>query len=173
MKLIFVFGLTLMLILTARGGTAANNGSIGGSTFTLTVNGAAAVTIDQSSGTSLLGSAVVGETQTYTFYFGDPANGRAASIVFFGIEPAAGTYEITPTDPVANPNGVSGLYIESTPSMRAFTATAGTLTLEGDRSGFSGSFEYTAVDGVTGDAGETVTITGTFSGLPLTETAAN
>jgi hypothetical protein len=81
-----------------------------------------------------------------------------------------GTYDINQGFVDENYDGsmATGNYIDSsTGNSQQFAATSGTLTLEATGTTFSGQYEFNAQD----DAGSTVTVSGTFTNLPLETTS--
>ncbi len=154
----------LLAVLTACGGSGGNGGSASGFQFTITGDIQATMNVTNAQASI---EPIVDEEEVLSLYFRENTDRIVAFILPPDVQ--AGEYELGLTA------DVEGNYTDSTgDTTRFFAPTGGTLTLTQVGESFSGSFEFTAADAMVfdGDA-PTVTISGSFSNVPLRESSAS
>lgn len=173
--------LTLILVALAGcgGGNATNTpaANTGDTTTPAAPAGGGATNIEVTGGTSFtIGSTsfnVYSEedmdgTMVRQFYFNNGSQ-QVVTIMFYGIEPAVGEYEITTVDVLSETaEGVTVLVMDNSadPMVMYTMNPSGTLRVDSAGDSFSGSFDFTVQGGAMGaEELDTVEVTGTFADL--------
>ncbi len=104
-------------------------------------------------------------TPAHILSFNSPNKGILVNVIYYGQEmPKSGTFTLS-----ANFSSVEGSFTATVVNMaeagQAFTMSDGSITLEKKDGAFSGRFSFEARGGGLGEFTQTITITGTFSGV--------
>lgn len=107
-------------------------------------------------------------TMVRQFYFNNGSQ-QVVTIMFYGIEPAVGEYEITSVDVLSETaEGVTVLVMnnDTDPMVMYSMNPSGTLRVDSAGDSFSGSFDFTVEGGAMGaEELQTVEVTGAFANL--------
>lgn len=146
-------------------GSAGGNNSTGANGFNIIVTGSITATLDSTNAAARFGSDSDAGTSTLTF--ANNNSKQSVSLVFWGIQPASGTYQIQKLFDLVDKKGVTGLLVDNTNKMRTFTAGSGSLTLTVQDGKYSGSFDFAATGGeIGGNMNQNAAVKGSFSNVP-------
>ncbi|MBL8155914.1 MAG: hypothetical protein JNM70_17175 [Anaerolineae bacterium] len=147
----------LMALAGCGGGPAA--------TFTMEITGILRGTLASPDDTVSLTVNRATVTPAHILSFNSPSKGILVNVVYYGKDlPESGTFTLS-----ANFSSVEGTFTATVVNLaeagQAFTMSDGSITLEKKDGAYSGSFSFEARGGGLGEFTQTITITGTFSGV--------